>query len=112
MPEFKELKRLAEQVSKETHWHAQIVATEEFREASGPDVVLELIAENERLCAEVCGLRKDAVRYQVIRELHWYDSPLAVVRSPKAQVKPGTDCPSEERLDEAVDALILEKSDG
>lgn len=73
---------------------------------------IRLAHEVDCLRGESASLQADASRYRALRALHWYDSPLAVVRSPKAQVKPGTDCPSEDRLDEAVDALILEKANG
>lgn len=49
MTDWAELKRLAERVGKEMHWHAQGQAFEDFREAAMPDAILALIAENERL---------------------------------------------------------------
>lgn len=59
----------------------------------------ELKAENE-------ALRKDAGRYQWLRLADWWRSPICVIRNPKEQAKLGTDCPSGERLDEAVDAAL------
>lgn len=52
MTDLSELKRLAEQVGRETHWYAQGSALEDFREAACPDAILALIAENERLREE------------------------------------------------------------
>src|SRR5690606_30445744 len=46
------------------------------------------------LKAEVVALRKDANLYRALRSMHWHGSPLAVVRNPKAAIKPGHDCPS------------------
>jgi hypothetical protein len=67
--------------------------------AANPQAILALIAENE-------GLRKDAERYRTLREMHWFDGPLAVVRNPKDQVKLGSFCPSRENLDAEVDAAM------
>lgn len=69
-----------------------------FIAAANPAAVLSLLDELE-------AFRKDAGRYRLLRQAHWWESPLCVVRDPKRQVKPGTDCPSGERLDEAVDTL-------
>lgn len=54
------------------------------------------------LKAEVEALRKHAELYRALRTMHWHSSPLAVVRNPKLAIKPGHDCPSDERLDEAI----------
>lgn len=51
----------------------------------------------------------DAERYRWLRMANWWDSPLCVVRNPKEQAKPGTDCPSMNRLDEAVDKAMQEQ---
>lgn len=47
-----------------------------------------------------------AARYSWLREQHWHDSGIAVVRQPKQAIKPGYDCPSGARLDEFCDAGI------
>jgi hypothetical protein len=52
------------------------------------------------------GTEKDAERYRWLRAQHWNESNMAVVRYPKTSVKLGFDCPSGERLDEAIDAAI------
>jgi hypothetical protein len=65
------------------------------------------IAEMEKvnqLRAEAEALKKDAERYRWLRMADWWNSPLCVIRDPKQQAKPGTDCPSRDRLDEAIDA--------
>lgn len=55
-----------------------------------------LKAENE-------SLRKDAERYRWLRAQHWNSSVMSVVFDPKHSVKLGADCPSDPRLDVAVD---------
>jgi hypothetical protein len=49
---------------------------------------------------------RDAERYRWLRELNWNDAALCVVADPKRNVKLGSDCPSGERLDAAIDALV------
>jgi len=63
-----------------------------------PQWVLDMAAERDTLKA-------DAERYRKLRDMNWYDGPLCVVRAPKGKVRPGTDCPSRERLDEVLDSL-------
>jgi len=48
----------------------------------------------------------DAARYRWLREQHWNEADMAVVCEPKKSVKLGFDCPSGERLDEAIDSAI------
>lgn len=66
--------------------------------------------ECERLASQAqsegAALR-DALRYRWLRAQHWDDAQLGVVRYPKASVKLGHDCPSLERLDEAIDAALF-----
>jgi hypothetical protein len=47
---------------------------------------------------------EDAERYRFLRKQHWDSAGLCVVTEPKLNVKPGTYCPSEELLDDAIDA--------
>jgi hypothetical protein len=54
--------------------------------------------------AEVKTLRVDAERYRKLRLLNWHDSALCVVSNPRETVRLGTYCPSQEQLDEAIDA--------
>lgn len=63
-------------------------------------------AECIRLTEEIDQYRKDAERYRWLRSRHWNDSDLCVVLNPKRSVKLGYICPSEERLDFAIDAAI------
>ncbi|MGB8422244.1 DUF7446 family protein [Paraburkholderia sp.] len=46
---------------------------------------------------------RDAARYRWLREQHWNEADMAVVCHPKKSVKLGFDCPSGQRLDEAID---------
>jgi len=64
----------------------------------------ELRAERDALLAERDAAQKDAERYRWLRMADWWNSPLCVIRDPKQQAKPGTDCPSRDRLDAAIDA--------
>lgn len=63
-------------------------------------------AEVYELRAEIELLRMDAERYRWLRERSWSCDELCVVASPKQAVKPGHDCPSRNRLDEAIDAAM------
>lgn len=56
--------------------------------------------------AEIESLRKDADRYQWLRIADWWRSPVCVIRNPKEQAKLGSDCPSGDRLDAAIDAAM------
>lgn len=47
---------------------------------------------------------RDAERYRWLRVQHWYAAKLCVVTDPKRTVRLGTDCPSDARLDELIDA--------
>lgn len=64
------------------------------------------LAEYEALQAECEKLRKDAERYRWLRMADWRDSPLCAVRNPAKQVKLGSDCPSRDRLDDAIDVAM------
>lgn len=55
---------------------------------------------------QVRRMAKDAERYRWLRIADWWNSQLCVIRDPKQQAKPGTDCPSRDRLDEAIDAAL------
>lgn len=47
---------------------------------------------------------EDAARYRWLRQQHWSQNTLAVVRCPKTAVRLGHECPSYEALDAAIDA--------
>ena len=145
MTDYSELKRLAEALvsalneynSDDCSKHrldAWSAADDALQNAAGPEVILALIAENERLerlaesrllnweaegraLLEACSdrnqlkadneaLRKDADRYRWLRSQHWNESDMAVACHPKKSVKLGFDCPSGERLDHAIDAAM------
>lgn len=57
---------------------------------------------------ELEALRRDAERYRWLRAQCWNQSSLCVVAQPKVAVKLGHDCPSFERLDEAIDAARMQ----
>lgn len=69
----------------------------------------KVAAERDAALAELEALRNDAERYRWLRQADWWSSPLCVVRNPKEQAKPGTDCPSRDRLDSAIDAAMTQE---
>lgn len=77
----------------------------ELLEARGR-LMLGVEIERDQLKAENEALRKDAERYQWLRLADWWRSPICVIRNPKEQAKLGSDCPTGERLDSAVDAAM------
>jgi hypothetical protein len=48
----------------------------------------------------------DAARYRWLREQNWNNCDLCVVVNPKDTVRLGSDCPSGDRLDAAIDAAM------
>jgi hypothetical protein len=58
------------------------------------------------LAIDLPGLLADARRYRWLRMNNWNADTLCVVSYPKDAVKVGHDCPSMERLDEAIDAAM------
>ena len=77
----------------------------ELLEARGR-LMLAVEIERDQLNAENGALRKDAERYRWLRIDDWWRSPMCVIRNPKDQAKLGSDCPSSDRLDAAIDAAI------
>lgn len=53
-----------------------------------------------------CEDKRYAERYRWLRERNWNESALFVVQGHHSLVRLGTDCPSGERLDAAIDAAI------
>ena len=58
------------------------------------------------LLAERAELKRDAERYRWLRMADWWDSPVCVIKDPKSQARLGSDCPSRDRLDAAIDAAM------
>jgi len=58
------------------------------------------------LLAERAELLRDAKRWRWLRLADWWSSPICAVKDPKSQAKPGTDCPTRDRLDAAIDAAM------
>lgn len=103
MKEYSELKKYAE-IALATHESSSLAKSlrvTSFYGRATPTAVLELISEIE-------SLKKDAARYRWLRKKNWFDSDIAVVRSPNESVKLGYDCPSNERLDNYIDNEIKE----
>lgn len=63
------------------------------------------IRERDEARAEREAMRVDAERYRKLRACHWYDSPICVVMHAKHDLRVGTYCPSDELLDEEIDAM-------
>lgn len=82
-------------------WSRDSKQVREFCESAGLELT-PLFAHPPR----ESGDAEDAARYRLLREMDWFDSPLCVVRDPKKNVRFGTDCPSRDRLDAAIDAAI------
>jgi hypothetical protein len=80
-------------------WHARSALAEPSQPA----------AERRAEAAEA-----DARRYRWLREQNWFDGALCVVRDPKTALTSGrglgADCPSLNRLDDAIDAAIAVES--
>ena len=49
---------------------------------------------------------KDAARYRFLRGFHWSESPMCVVTDPSSAIKLGSNCPSREFLDAAIDEAM------
>ena len=65
------------------------------------------MAMNNRTPPAMSPEALDAARYRFLREQQWDVASLFVVAGSKALVRLGTDCPSLDRLDAAIDAAIL-----
>ena len=103
MKEYSELKKYAE-IALATHESSSLAKSlrvTSFYGRATPTAVLELISEVE-------SMKKDAARYRWLRKQNWFDSDIAVVRSPNESIKIGYDCPSTERLDDYIDNEMKE----
>lgn len=65
----------------------------------------EMTPEKLEELGDIEMLRKYAERYRRLRECHWSNSQMCVVMDPKKSILLGSDCPSRELLDAAVDNL-------
>ncbi len=62
-----------------------------------------------RSAKQLDALVTDAKRYRWLRGQKWERANLFVVAGSKSQVRLGTDCPSDERLDVAIDAAMAQE---
>lgn len=62
-------------------------------------------AAYEAVCVALRKTQEDAARYRWLRSQDWDTSQLFVVKQP-TEIRLGTDCPSRDRLDAAIDAAI------
>lgn len=72
---------------------------EAYFRAANPATILALLAERAEL-------KRDAERYRWLRMADWWDSSVCVIKDPKSQARLGSDCPSRDRLDAAIDAAM------
>lgn len=49
---------------------------------------------------------KNSYRYEWLRKQFWEKAELCVIVNPRASLKFGTDCPSLDRLDKAIDSAM------
>lgn len=98
---------------KETERLVSISRTMPLKSSFGDELTSHLTALQATVdaqSAEVKRLEGKAARYEWLRMCDWFSSPLCVVRDPKRVLTQGNglgaDCPSRERLDEAIDAEI------
>lgn len=88
-------------------------AHEEGDEVSDVMKELQSAADCAGLEMEFLELKQDAERYRWLREQSWFSSELCVLRDPKKALTSskglGADCPSHDRLDEAIDAELAAK---
>jgi hypothetical protein len=85
-----------------------------FRDEEAADLLSELAAVTTPIPSEVPGEAvKDAERYRWLRECDWFDSELCVLRDPKKALTSGhglgADCPSRDRLDAVIDAILAKR---
>ncbi|SOY56804.1 hypothetical protein [Cupriavidus taiwanensis] len=71
--------------------------------------LLDPAADSLEKHPKITAIETDASRYRWLREQHWNTADMAVVCRPKESVKLGFDCPSGQRLDEAIDAALATK---
>ena len=73
-------------------------------------------AAADKIIAEALRVRAvmdiDGERYRLLRTFNWNDSPICCVADPKASVRLGCDCPSGDRLDEKLDAMLAASKAG
>ncbi len=95
-------------MSVEEYKNSQDVVIEEVKKIHA-DLQETLEAEIVELRNQLAECQKDAERYKWLRGQHWSESNICVVLNPKEAVKLGHDCPSNNRLDEAIDKAMSEK---
>lgn len=70
----------------------------------------DLLALSKGECKDLIGrlrqAEKDAARYRFLRGFHWSESPMYVVTDPSSAIKLGSNCPSREMLDAAIDEAM------
>ena len=103
---LQELLRISWQSEKEACRYLQEVKEELSdlrKEISVANDQMRYMIKDQAGHEELSVLRKDAERYRWLRSQQWNSSSLFVIIGPKSNVKLGVDCPSLDRLDEAVD---------
>lgn len=89
-----------------THSLCEEVIKKEGRISLSPNEITQMARLALRQLHAENGLLVDAIRYRWLRQQHWDHSAMAVVSDPKANVRLGTYCPSEDQLDAAIDTAM------
>lgn len=107
-----ELEALRIQVSTLTEWYSNALDVISEVTAAIPGVTYMDPPDggDVSIPEQIRRMAKDAKRYLWLRTADWWSSQLCVVRDPKQQAKPGTDCPSRDRLDSAIDAAMSQEA--
>lgn len=107
-----ELESLRIQVSTLTEWYSNALDVISEVSAAIPGVTYMDPPDggDVSIPEQIQRMAKDAKRYLWLRTADWWSSQLCVVRDPKQQAKPGTDCPSRDRLDSAIDAAMAQEA--
>lgn len=106
-----ELESLRAQVGTLTEWYSNALNVIADVTAAIPGVTYMDLPDggDVSIPEQIRRMAKDAERYRWLRTADWWSSPLCVIRDPKQQAKPGTDCPSRDRLDSAIDAAMSQE---
>lgn len=107
-----ELKALRIQVGTLTEWYSNALDVISEVTAAIPGVTYMDPPDggDVSIPEQIRRMAKDAGRYRWLRMADWWSSSLCVIRSPKKQAKPGTDCPSRDRLDSAIDEAMSQEA--
>lgn len=107
-----ELEALRIQVSTLTEWYSNALDVISEVSAAIPGVTYMDPPDggDVSIPEQIQRMAKDAERYRWLRTADWWVSPLCVIRDPKQNAKLGSDCPSRDRLDSAIDEAMSQEA--